>query len=135
MFCKMDVDDHLVPIRSRRVLACRCLADPGPRRIGAGCRCTRCGAECGECAGFGVYGVAPRRFHAILASVKASVNRKVRTSGRPPGFVRLRREEVEVVLAKYSAEDEDHWIRSHVEVGPPLTIYGVIVVTDRRKRI
>lgn len=133
MFCKMDVDDRCADPRLWRKMACDCPALPTPPIVRHGCLCP-CGAQCLECPGFGYAQAPEKRFHQILSRVRSVIRRRVRTRGRPPGYVRLSREEIRVLVRKRRAEDADHWICDYVEVGPPVRIFDVIVVTDRRKR-
>ena len=83
--------------------------------------------------GFG-YTVPPvKRVHQILAHVRGQIRRRTRLRGHPPGFVYLKRLEISLLLRKRKAELPDHWIRDFVEIGPPVRVYGVLVVADRRR--
>ncbi len=135
MFCKMDVDDNLLPDpREYRLRGCKCVVDPGPPLVEYGCICTSCDTKCRKCPGFGYAKAPEKRFYQILSRARSVIRRKVRTCGRTPGYLRLSNAEVRVLIRKRNAEDPDHWINECFEVGPPVRIYDVIVVVDRRKR-
>jgi hypothetical protein len=134
VFCKMDVDDAFADPGSYRLRGCGCAANPTPVSVGSGCACGDCGGKCGLCPGFGFAQAPERRFHQILSRVRSVVRRSVRTAGRPPGFVRLSLAEIRVLARKRRAEATDHWIYDYVDLGPPVRIFDVIVVADRRKR-
>lgn len=135
MYCKMDVDDIFVLTQNLepRRMACECAAAPAPVLVDHGCRCTACGKQCRECPGFGHAAPQVKRVHQILSRVRSQIRRRTRTRGHPPGFVRLSRIEIRLLLRKRKHEEEDHWIRAFVEPGPPVRVYDVIVVTDRRR--
>jgi hypothetical protein len=42
--------------------------------------------------------------------------------------------EVRILVRKRRAEARDHWIHEYVDPGPPVRVFDVIVVTDRRIR-
>lgn len=136
MFCKMDVDDLL---RARlgmkpRLMACRCQVPPEPPRVDFGCFCPRCGAACKECSGFGHVRPPEKNFHQVMTRVRGLIGRHVRTRGQPPGFVRLAQDEVDALTRKRTVEADDHWIVDYVDLGPPLRLFDVIVVVDRRRK-
>ena len=133
MYCKMDVDDACADPRLWRKMVCDCEALPGPPNVRHGCLCA-CGAQCLECPGWGYAQAPEKRFHQILSRVRSVIRRRVRTRGSPPGFVRLSKQEIRVLVRKRRAEDSDHWICDYVDIGPPVRIFDVIVVRDRRKR-
>lgn len=135
MYCKMDVDDpfRLDPLEYRRI-GCGCAVDPTPSTVEHGCVCPSCSARCLECPGFGYTQIPEKKFYQILSHARSIVRRKVRTRGRPPGFLRLTVEEIRVLIRKRRAEDPDHWINEYVDLGPPVRIFDVPVVVDRRKR-
>jgi len=130
----MDVDDPFVrdPEEYRR-MTCECETPPAPPEVSFGCRCPSCGAQCRECSGFGYAAPPIRRVHQILSYVRSQIRRRVRTRGHPPGYVRLTRDEIRVLQRKRRLEDVDHWIHEYVDVGPPVRVFDVIVVVDRRK--
>lgn len=135
MYCKMDVDDHRFPDRRYwRKRACDCPTLPAAPLVRHGCRCEECGARCLECPGFGFAQAPEKHFHQILSRVRSIIRRRVRSRGRPPGFVRLPIAEIRVLVRKRRAEDQAHWINEYVDLGPPVRIFDVIVVADRRKR-
>lgn len=134
MYCKMDVDDGFAVPGDYRKMACGCEALPSVPLVACGCRCDDCGATCRECPGFGFAQAPEKHYHQILSRVRSIIRRRVRSHGRPPGFVRLDRNEIRVLVRKRRAEDRDHWIRMYVDVGPPVRVFDVIVVIDRRKR-
>lgn len=135
MWCKMDVDDAFVPDpREWRRIGCDCAAVPVPALVAFGCRCDACGATCRECPGFGYVAPPARSCQEILSRVAAGINRRVRSRGRPPGYVRLAGSEVGVLLRKRRVESADHWIRECVDPGPPVRVFDVLVVVDRRQR-
>lgn len=134
MHCKMDVDDPFLrdPDAYRR-RGCRCGVSPIPPEVGFGCRCPRCGKLCRRCPGFGYVLPPVRQTHQILSSIRSFIRRRVRTRGCPPGFVRLRVEEVDALLRKLAEERKGHWIRDCVEPGPPARVFDVLVVEDLRR--
>jgi hypothetical protein len=134
MYCKMDVDDRYADPRHWRTMACGCAESPTAPTTAHGCRCPACAAQCLECPGFGYAQAPEKRFHEILTHVRSVIRRRVRRCGRPPGFVRLARPEIRVLVRKRRAEDPDHWINDYVELGPPVRVFDVLVVTDRRYR-
>jgi hypothetical protein len=134
MYCKMDVDDDRADPRLARLMACECPALPTKPTVECGCLCPSCGSQCKECPGFGFAQAPEKRFLEILTRVRSIIRRRVRTGGRPPGFVRLARAEIRVLVRKRRAEDPDHWINEYVDLGPPVRVFDVLVVTDRRKR-
>jgi len=134
MYCKMDLDDAFVMERMEpRTRACACKSVPVASSTSYGCVCPVCRSECRECPGFGYAAPPKKRVHQILSRVRGQIRRRMRIHGRPPGFVRLTFLEIRQLLRKRSAEEADHWIRDFVEPGPPLRVYDVIVVTDRRR--
>lgn len=136
MNCKLDVDDvlrerlGLVPRR----MECACARDPLPVRVGHGCLCSGCGAQCTECPGYGYAQAPEKRFHQILSRVRTTINRRLKVRGRPPGFVRLPAADIGVLVRKRRSEEGDHWIHAYVDVGPPVRVFDVIVIADRRYR-
>lgn len=133
MFCKMDVDDDRADPRLRRKMGCDCDALPIPPIVAHGCLCQDCGAQCRECPGWGFAQAPEKRFLEILTRVRSIIRRRVRRSGRPPGFVRLPRREIRVLVRKRRSEDPDHWINDYIDLGPPVRVFDVIVVTDMRR--
>lgn len=130
----MDIDDPFVTeVRGCRLMGCSCQAVPEPPEVDHGCLCPSCSSQCKECIGFGYAAPPVKRFHQILSRVRSQIRRRVRVRGNPPGFVRLSEEEIRVILRKRTSEDEDHWVRDFVELGPPIRVFDVIVVRDRRK--
>jgi hypothetical protein len=131
----MDVDDEFFrdPTAYRR-MGCSCASEPGAPATAHGCVCTGCGARCLECPGFGYAQAPEKRFHQILSRARSIIRRKVRTRGRPPGYLRLTVDEIRVLVRKRRAEDPQHWINEYVDLGPPVRLFDVIVVIDRRKR-
>lgn len=131
----MDVDDPFVrdPGDCRR-MGCDCRSIPTAPEVDYGCLCPDCGATCLECVGFGYAAPPVRKFHQILSRVRGQIRRRTRVRGNPPGYVRLSEGEIGVILRKRTEEDEGHWIHEVVELGPPMRIFDVIVVRDRRKR-
>jgi hypothetical protein len=134
MFCKMDVDDGFAQPRTWRRMACGCAERPVAVEVEHGCRCPSCSSQCRECPGFGFAEVPERKFLQILRRIRSVIRRGVRRRGRPPGFVRLAVEDVRVIGRKRRAEDRDHWIHDYVEPGPPLRIFDVMIVTDKRRK-
>lgn len=116
-----------------RVMGCLCNCDPKAPPKGSGCQCTGCGARCKACIGFGYQAPPARPFHLIINSVQTQIIRRVELQGHPPGFIRLRPEEVRLVLDKMAAETLDHWAHDYVDVGPPLRIYDVRIIPDLRR--
>lgn len=139
LLCKMDVDDDFLRTRGDpdlfRRRGCRCTALPVQPEHGFGCVCGKCGARCTKCPGFGNVGDRVRRFYAIMDSVLAQIKQRVRRGRPDPGFVRLSVREIQVVVSKIQREDRGHWSvrEEYVDLGPPLRIYEVYVVEDRRK--
>ena len=130
----MDLDDEFVRQRMEpRRMACGCVSRPEPPKVDFGCLCSSCGAQCRECPGFGFAAPPVKRVHQILSRVRSQIRRRTRVRGHPPGFVRLTRIEIRLLLRKRKAELFDHWIRDFVEPGPPVRVYDVIVVADRRR--
>jgi hypothetical protein len=135
MFCKMDVDDRFLSDAAEyRQMVCGCDLPPSPPLVDCGCRCGACGATCRECPGFGFASPPERNCQEILSRVRAVINRRCRAIRRPPGFVRLGDNEVRQLLRKRRAEDRTHWIHEYVEPGPPVRVFDVLVVIDRRIR-
>lgn len=134
MYCKMDVDDNLADPRFWRKMACECGEKPTAPRMAHGCLCPACAKQCFECPGFGFAQEPEKRFIKILTHVRSVIRRRVRTVGRPPGYVRLTTAEIRVLVRKRRAEDSDHWINDYVDVGPPVRVFDVIVVEDRRRK-
>lgn len=134
MFCKMDVDDAYAAPGTYRKMACRCDALPAPPLVAFGCRCDSCGTPCRECPGFGFASPPERNCQQILSRARAVINRQVRVRGRPPGYIRLSWNEIRVLMRKRRAETRDHWICEYVDPGPPVRLFDVIVVVDRRIR-
>ena len=134
MHCKMDVDDHFRtdPAAYRR-MGCGCAVDPAPPEVSFGCRCPSCGATCQECPGFGYAEPPQRRFHHVLSRIRSQVRRRERRRGNPPCYVRVTEADIRVLLRKRLAEDPDHWIHRVIDLGPPLRIYDVITIADRRR--
>lgn len=133
MRCKMDVDDPQANLI--RKMACVHNAEPQTPTEGSGCSCSTCGVTCRECIGFGFVSIAPRRCQEILTAIRSQILRAMKVKGRPPGFVRLRDPEIEVVRRKFRSEDDSHWVKWLVRDGPPLRIYDVMVVSDIRKAL
>jgi hypothetical protein len=131
----MDLDDAFSVYRGLepRKMACACAARPEPSTVDCGCVCGACGASCRECPGFGYAAPPVKRVHQILSRVRSQIRRRTRTRGHPPGFVRLTRIEIRLLLRKRKGEEVDHWIRDFVDPGPPVRVYDVIVVADRRR--
>jgi hypothetical protein len=130
----MDVDDDFVLPRDYRTMACDCRVNPSPPLVLSGCRCTSCNATCRECPGYGFVQAPEKRFHQILTRVRSMIRRRVRIKGSPPGYVRLSNNEIRVLVRKRRAEDSGHWINDYVDLGPPIRVFDVLVVPDRRKR-
>lgn len=131
----MDIDDDYVLSGKiePRLMKCNCKSIPIAPRVDFGCQCPMCKSKCKKCPGFG-YSTPPlKRVHQILSRVRSQIKRRTRSKGCPPGYVRLTIIEIRLLLRKYRNEDCDHWIREFVEPGPPVRIYGVIVVVDRRR--
>jgi len=137
LYCKMDVDDDFLLLRGDERLfrrrGCRCAALPTPVENGEGCRCVRCGAVCRKCPGFGYCEHPVRRFHRILASVRAQIQRRLRQRGHEPGFIRLQPKEIAVLIEKLRREGEGHWCAEWIDLGPPLRILDVFIVEDLRR--
>jgi hypothetical protein len=133
MFCKMDYDDDFLadPSGYRR-MACACAAAPAAPLVSFGCRCEACDSTCRECPGFGFAAPPERNCQQILSRVRAVINRRVRSNRRPPGFVRLSRNEIRVLVRKRRAEARSHWIHEYVDPGPPVRVFDVLVIVDRR---
>jgi hypothetical protein len=131
----MDIDDDYVlsgKIKPR-LMKCSCKSIPTAPKVDYGCQCPSCKSKCKKCPGFG-YSTPPlKRVHQILSRVRSQIKRSDRSKGHPPGFIRLSIIEIRLLLRKHHNEDNDHWIRDIVEPGPPVKIYGVIVVEDRRR--
>lgn len=130
----MDIDDpYVTDLASARKMGCQCAIEPIKPNIDHGCQCPGCGSRCKECIGHG-YAVPPvKRFHQILSRIRSQIRRRVIVKGHPPGFIRLTEAEINVILRKRMAEDEDHWVRHFVDVGPPVRVFDVLIVKDRRK--
>lgn len=130
----MDVDDlFAIEPATWRNRVCACVSMPIRPGQFHGCLCPLCGAQCKECTGFGFAKAPPRRFHQILSRVRSQINRRMRVRGAPPGYVRLNENEIGTILRKFSEEDQAHWINEYVDPGPPLRIFDVIIIRDRRK--
>ncbi len=132
MFCKMDVDDDFATPDVYRRMACACAANPAAPLVSFGCRCEACDATCRECPGFGFAAPPERNCQQILSRVRAVINRRSRSNRRPPGFVRLSKSEIRVLVRKRRAESRGHWIHEYVDPGPPVRVFDVLVVVDRR---
>jgi len=65
--------------------------------------------------------------------VRTRVKRFTRLRGRPPGYVRLEEHDARELTRKWEMEAETHWIREYVDPGPPLRVFDLIVVIDRRR--
>lgn len=131
MYCLMDVNDPI--IREYRIRRCACTLIPARPKQGAGCVCPRCGKTCRQCSGHGWVERSTKQFHRILSAVRAEIARRVRTRGHPPGYVRLSAVEIEVLLNKQVNEEAGHWIAGYVDPGPPLRVFDVLIVCDRRR--
>ncbi len=130
----MDVDDEFVRDSSAyRIKGCACTVDPVAPKIGCGCRCPECGKHCRGCVGFGFTAPPTKRVHEILGRIRTRIKRHRKSRGRPPGYVRLEGIDVRALLQKWRSEGSEHWIRGVVDPGPPVKIFDVIVVVDRRK--
>lgn len=134
MFCNMDVDDNLADPRNFRKMACACDSKPTPPLVAFGCRCELCGSTCRECPGFGFASPPEKNCQQILTRVRSIIRRRFRKVGHPPGYVRLTRNEIRVLTRKRRAETRGHWIHEYVDPGPPVRVFDVIVVVDRRIR-
>jgi hypothetical protein len=130
----MDVDDEYADPRRYRKMACACAAPPAPPLVAFGCRCEACGSPCRECPGFGFASPPEKNCQQILSRVRSLINRRVRAGGRPPGYIRLSWNEVRVLSRKRRAETREHWISEYVDLGPPVRVFDVIIVVDRRIR-
>ncbi len=131
----MDIeDDYVLSGRvEARLRVCNCKSKPIPPKEDYGCLCESCGAKCKKCPGFG-YTVPPlKRVHQILSRIRSHIKRRTKIKGNPPGYIRLTLAEKRLLLRKYNNEDSDHWIKGFIEPGPPVRIFGVIVVNDRRR--
>lgn len=134
MRCRMDDEDEWCTLSGQfRRRGCSCVVSPIPPETGIGCQCPRCGSTCRKCPGFGFAQPQPRRPHRIVSAVRSQIKRLVRLRGSPPGFVRLAPVEVEALLRKLGDEDVDHWIHQVVDAGPPLRVFDVLIVRDRRR--
>jgi len=130
----MDVDDNFALQAGRlRKMACDCPTPPDRPLVDRGCRCPSCGATCKECPGYGYASPPVKRVHQILSRVRSQIRRRTRVRGNPPGFVRLTMIEIRLLLRKRRNEETHHWIRDFVDPGPPVRVYDVIVVVDRRR--
>lgn len=130
----MDVDDDFRtdPADYRR-MGCECAVEPCAPAVSFGCLCPSCGATCKDCPGFGYAEPPQRKFHHILSRIRSQIRRRERRRGHPPCYVRVVEADIRVLLRKRLSEEADHWIHSHIDLGPPLRIYDVIVIADRRK--
>lgn len=133
MYCKMDVDDAFVAAGAERRMGCRCAASPVAPSTDRGCICSKCGARCKECIGFGFAAPPPRRFHRIMSRIRSQIRRRTSLSGSPPGFVRIHLDEINVLLSKVEGEDAGHWAAQFVDPGPPMRVFDVIIIRDRRR--
>lgn len=128
MYCKMDVDDYFKKENTYRLMNCRCKTFPKKAKINFGCLCSRCKRTCRECIGFGWVNPPNKKVNNILRSIKT----RIRMNKKPPGFIRVRENDINILLAKRKNESEDHWIRDYVDI-KPLRIFDILVVVDRRK--
>lgn len=134
MYCKMDVDDEFVrDISAYRVVGCECLVNPVAPAKGCGCKCSTCGKQCKGCIGFGFPAPPTKRVHEVLGRIRSRIKRQRRNRGRPPGYVRLVSTDVRALLRKWRSEESEHWIRGIVDPGPPVRVFDVIVIVDRRR--
>jgi hypothetical protein len=135
MYCQMDVADEFLRAHPHlyRRRGCGCAVLPVPPLVGSGCRCAACGARCTQCLGFGYAAPPIKRVAQILSRVRSQIRRRTRQRGFPPGFVRLTCFDVRALLRKLEAEDATHWIHTYVDAGPPVRVFDVLIVTDRRR--
>lgn len=131
MLCKMDTDDALVV--TPRVVGCRCRAGTVRPRVGLGCTCAACKHHCKLCSGFGSQNqVAVISVNSILTKVHRRASQLLAV-GRPLPFVRITTDEILAIMRKVSNEDSSHYIHEMVDPGPPMRVFGVLVVEDWRK--
>lgn len=146
MRCLMDIRDEELrreterfhqprdPSEFRR-MKCRCDVDPvePPREPGeSGCVCPRCDARCKECNGFFAI-KAEACFYKTLARARDLIMRGVYFRKHPPGFIRMSEDEIAALVEKVSGEEPGHWSRQYVDPGPPVSVYGVVVIPDKRR--
>ena len=133
--CLMDVNDEHNARRDPstfRRMGCDHDVDPVRPKHDSGCRCPECGAVCTECPGFG-WSVRPTpKFHDIVARVRVMIRATTKKRGAPPDLVRLSQEEIDVIVAKWHEEDDDHFVKMYVDVGPPVRIFDYPVIAETR---
>lgn len=127
MYCKMDVDD-LFKIDEYRRINCKCKTYPTLPKKDYGCRCEKCKKTCRQCIGFGWVNPPNKKVNNILRAIKT----RLKMHNLPPGFIRVRENDIKILLAKRKNEADDHWIRDYVDI-EPLRIFDILVVIDRRK--
>lgn len=146
MRCLMDIrDDELRRETDRfyqprdpstfRHMRCKCDVDPvEPQRLpgASGCVCPICGAHCKKCSGFWVQRSEPC-FHRTLRRALDLIDRGNRFKKRPPDYVRMGEDEIDVLREKVLGEDSNHMVHQIIDPGPPLRVYGVVVIADKRR--
>lgn len=144
MRCLMDVRDDEIQAEQNpryqrrdpstfRRLGCGCDVQPEPSRYDYGCRCPDCGKTCRECPGHGWVIKPTQKWSDVVVSVKNKIRSSMRRTGAPPPMLRLSQTEIDVVVAKWHNEDDDHHVKLYVNPGPPLRIFDIPVVQEPKE--